>query len=379
MQHPDKAYSSIAKICQNFSDEVIVDGDQAQTFNRSLWEELGKEKLQGVSIDEEYGGKGYSIKESILALEEFGYHCQDNGLSFAVGAHFLAGVIPIYLYGTENQKQNLLPDLCNGKTIIANAISEAQSGSDVFNMKTTAFKKEHNYLLLGQKTYCSNAPVADYVIAYAMTNPQKGMFGGISAFIVDRKKNQFKTSKAVDKMGLRTCLMSDVIFDNIEVSSAQLLGKEGGGAVIFNQAMIWERIGLSALHLGTLKRIFEDIKLFVNKRKAFGKTLSQFQAISHKLVDIKIELDACRLLLLEAIIQLESEAKSVDLTASILKLKTSELYKKAAVEILQIAGANGYINNSYFERTVRDAMASTLYSGSSEVHRNLIARKIGLK
>ncbi len=377
-EHKSNLSKKIIALC-NRSDSAIVKHDKAQSFHKSLWELLGTESIQGLMVDKAFGGRGETISTSISALGTLGYACQDNGLSFAIGAHLLAGVVPIWHYGNHTQKEKYLPTLCNGTTIIANAISEQQSGSDAFQMQTTATKKGDHYILSGKKSYCSNAPLADYIIAYAITNPEKGMFGGISAFLLNRKQNQFTTTAPVDKMGLRTCLMSDVIFDDVMVPASQLLGKEGGGAIIFNKSMTWERIGLSALHLGTLNRIFDDILLFANQRKAFGKRLSQFQAISHKLVDIKVDMEACRLLLTEAITQLENSGKSTDLMASVLKLKTSELYKSAAVEILQIAGANGYINNSYFERTVRDAMASTLYSGSSEIQRNLIARKIGLR
>lgn len=369
----------ISEICQKFDTQQIINFDKKQSFNRPLWADFGQKGMQGLCIPKRYGGNGLDIATSIFGLKEIGYQCQDNGLSFAVGAHLLAGVVPIWLYGTEEQKTDLLPDLCNGKTIIANAISEPQGGSDVFNMNTVATKEGEYYVINGQKTYCSNAPVADNIILYAMTNPEKGMFGGVSAFLLSRTKGHFTTTDPVDKMGLRSCLMSDVLIQNIKVSSDQLLGKEGGGAIIFNRAMTWERIGLSALHLGTLNRIFDNIIQWMNQRRSFGQSLSKYQALSHKIVNIKIEIDACQLLLTDAITQLEQNSKKLDLAASILKLKTSELYKKAAVDILQIAGANGYINNSYFERTARDAMASTLYSGSSEIQRNIIARKIGLK
>ena len=146
---------------------------------------------------------------------------------------------------------------------------------------------------------------------------------------------------------------------------------------MFNKAMVWERIGLSALHIGTLRRIFENGIRFVKKRKSSGKSLSQYQTISHKFADLKVEIETAGLLLKEAIAILES-GKSADLIASILKLKTSELYKRATLEMIQIYGAMGYINNNEIERMHRDAIASTLYSGTSEIQKNIIAKRIGL-
>lgn len=368
---------NIIDFSESVLNENVVERDKNQSFDKGLWEKCGEHFLQGLVISTDFGGKGLDVHSTMIALDALGYGCRDNGLSFAIGAHLLACVVPIWKYGNEDQKKNLLPNLCNGKLIAANAISEPQSGSDAFNMNTIAVKDGDDFIINGRKTYCSNAPVADSFLVYAMTDETKGMLGGISAFILNRNQHDFKTSNKVDKMGLRSVLMGDVIFENTRVSKQQLLGKEGGGAIIFNKSMIWERIGLSALHLGTLTRIFDDAKQYVKGRKSFGQSLNKYQAISHKLVEIKVELEASKLLVFDAALKLQHN-KSADLAASITKLKASEIYKKGALEILQIFGANGYINNSHIERTVRDATASTLYSGSSEIQKNLIAGRIGL-
>jgi len=284
MQH------KIADFSESALNEGVVDRDQQQKFDKELWEKCGALLLPGLSVDKEYGGKGLSAKATMLSLEALGYSCKDNGLSFAIGAHLLACVMPIAMYGTDEQKQKYVSNLCDGTWVACNAMTEAKGGSDSFNMESRAnLQVDGRYILNGEKVYCSNAPVADIALVYMMTDPAKGMLGGISAFILERSEDHFNTSEKVDKMGLRSCLMGNVNIDST-VSSKNMLGKEGAGAIIFNKSMAWERVGLSALHFGTICRIFDDVTEYVKKRNVFKKPLSHFQSISHKLVDLKVPL-----------------------------------------------------------------------------------------
>jgi len=352
-------YSAAASAAACFN-VGLTERDKEQRFDRLLWKTGGEHLFPGLAVPEKYGGRDLDVINTMLALQGIG--------------HLLSVVVPIFLYGTEKQKKHYLPALCNGNWIGANAMTETETGSDVFSMKTTAIKQGTKYMLRGKKDYCSNAPVADIILAYAVTNPSKGFFGGVSAFILEREKSHFRTSKKIDKMGLRSCEMGAVFFEEVLVDAEALLGKEGGGAIIFLKSMDWERIGLSALHIGTLERLLTETETFVKQRKVFGKAIGKFQAIAHKLVDLRVETEATKLLIYKAACTLQQN-KSADLLASMAKLKTSELYKNGLLDLLQIFGATGYVGNTDIARTLRDAVASTLYSGSSEIQKNLSGKK----
>lgn len=230
----------------------VSERDRQHYFDRSLWSKLGELKLPGLCIPEEYGGKGYDPLTTVLAFEALGEGCEDGGLCFAISAHLFACCIPILFHGSEEQKNAYLPKLSNGTWIAGNAMTESNSGSDAYNLSTSATKSGGHYVLNGKKTFVSNGPVADVVVTYASTNAEKGFFGGITSFFLERGRDGFEMSKAIEKMGTRTCLTGEATFSNLKVNESALLGKEGGGGMIFNQSMEWERICLGAVHLGTM-------------------------------------------------------------------------------------------------------------------------------
>ncbi|MEP0265766.1 acyl-CoA dehydrogenase family protein [Dokdonia sp.] len=353
--------------------EGVEDRDRNETFDRALWKKCGDLKLQGLCIPEEYGGKGLGFENMVIALEALGYGCTDNGLSFSIGAHLLACTIPIWKYGSEIQKREYLPILCDGSWIATNAITERKSGSDVFKMSTITSKAKNGYILNGEKCYCTNAPVADLAVVYAMTNEQKGALGGVSGFVLEKK--YFEASEKIEKMGLRTALMGNVTFKNTEIPNSKLIGKEGGGTVQFTKSMMWERVGLSAIHIGTLQRLLDEVVVFVKERKIANQSIINHQSIGHKLADIKTKIEAGKLLIAKAAFLIENNLKA-NIAASMAKLYVSELYKNASSNILQIYGASGYIKNKDIARSFRDAAASTLYSGTSEIQKNLILRSL---
>ncbi|MFT4664331.1 MAG: alkylation response protein AidB-like acyl-CoA dehydrogenase [Polaribacter sp.] len=361
---------------ENLNQEV-EERDRAERFDRHLWEKCGAIGLPGLMVSKEFGGRGLDPLSMVIALEALGYGCRDNGLSFAIGAHLLACVFPIWKFGSKEQQGKHLPNLCNGTWIAANAITETNSGSDVFVMETVAELVGDTYQLNGEKNYCSNAPVADVALVYAATDQEKGAMGGITGFILEKEKQQFSTGEAVEKMGLRSCLMSKVLLNDITCSPEAVLGKPGGGMRQFSESMTWERIGLSAIHMGTVQRLLEQTIAYAKERKLSGQAISKHQSIAHQLVEVKVQLEAARNLVYKAAWKL-SEGKTANEAASIAKLYASEMYKKQTMHLLQIHGAIGYINNSDIERSIRDAAAATLYSGTSEIQKNIIARYLKL-
>ncbi len=352
--------------------------DQEQIFDRNLWIKCGEIKLQGLTIPKQYGGRGLDLLSSAHVLEGLGYGCEDGGLCFAISAHLLACVMPIWKYGSTSQKERLLPSLCNGSLIAANAMTEASGGSDVYNMKTIAEPNEGGFLLNGQKVFCSNAPIADVIVTYALTNSEKGFFGGITAFLLEKNKHHFHSTPKIDKTGVRTCMMGDVHFENLVIDEEAVLGQTGGGGMIFTKSMHWERILLASCHLGAMKRILERTVQFVNKRIVANQSIGNYQAVSHQLADMKVQLEAAKLLTYQSAWKL-SQGKSVNTDASITKLHVSETFKKMMVQIMQIFAGKAYRENHEVERLLRDALGSTIYSGTSAIQRNIIARQMGIK
>lgn len=365
--------NEIIDFSQSELNEGVEDRDRNETFDRALWKKCSDLKLQGLSIPEKYGGRGLGFENMVIALEALGYGCTDNGLSFSIGAHLLACTIPIWKYGSEIQKRDYLPLLCDGSWIATNAITERKSGSDVFKMSTIASKTKNGYIFNGEKYYCTNAPVADLAIVYAMTNEQKGALGGVSGFVLEKK--YFEASEKIEKMGLRTALMGSVTFKNTEAPNSKLMGEEGAGTVQFTKSMMWERVGLSAIHIGTLQRLLDEVVVFVKERKIANQSIINHQSIGHKLADIKTKIEAGKLLIAKAAFLIENNVKA-NTAASMAKLYVSELYKNASSNILQIYGASGYLENTDIARSVRDAMSSTMYSGTSEIQKNLILRSL---
>ena len=367
----------IIEFCKSELNHHVAQSEQANIFPKDLWIKCGEQKLTGLPISKDFGGSGLDPISTILALEAFGYGCEDGGLSFSLAAHLLATVIPIWKYGSETQKAKLLPDLCAGIKHGANAITENVSGSDVFNMTTSAVINNDGYIINGTKTYISNGGEADILLVYANTDKDKGFFGGISAFIIDAKSEGFSVEKTFDKMGLKTCIMSQLKFNNVYVPKENILNHLGSGATIFNNSMDWERIGIASLQVGIMQRLMEKTINFVKSKQSHGESLSKKQVIAHRISDIKVRLEACRMLTYKAAFGIEND-KYNTLNASIAKLFVSESYTKTATEVMHVFGAKGYLSEYGIERNVRDALASTVYSGTSEIQRTIISKYIEL-
>ncbi len=364
-----------------FAREELNEGaerrDREQSFPHEQWKKCGRLGLQGLPVPEEYGGGGLDPLTTAIALEALGYGCHDGGLVFALCAHLLACVVPIWKHGSEEQKRHYLPGLCDGSLIAVNAMSEPDSGSDAFAMKTTAVRDGTGFRLNGTKVFSSNGHVADLAVVYAVTDPEKRAFGGISAFLVEKGASGFRPGQKYDKIGLRSCPLSELVFDDVHVGSDAVLGKAGGGADMFAQSMEWERICLVASHVGTMERLLERAVEQARTRTAFGQPIGRFQAISHRIADMKVRLEAGRLLTYRAAWRL-GRTRTVSLDASIAKLFTSESLVESCLDTVRIFGGSGCVEEFGIERALRDSVASTIYSGTSEMQKNIIARWLGL-
>ncbi len=355
----------------------VPERDRHEQFLPELWKKCAEQKLTGLPVEEKYGGAGLDPVSSVLALEALGYGSDDGGLNFSVCAHLLACVVPLWKYGTEEQKKKYLPELCNGKKVAVNAMTESSSGSDVFSMKTTATKTDKGYLINGTKTFCSNGPVGDLILVYASTDESKGYYGGITGFIVDKNAKGYSVGQKYEKMGLRSSGISEVIFENVLVGEEDVLGGVGGGATVFNHSMEWERTGMAACHLGTMRKLLERAIEYAQTRNSGAEAIGKKQAVAHRIANMKVALEAGSLLTYKAAHGLEKSKENMIHAASA-KLFVSEAYVTAAMDTMQIFGGNGYMTEYGIERIVRDALGSTIYSGTSDIQRNIISRLLGI-
>ncbi len=356
----------------------VVSRDRTSAFSRELWSRCGAFGIQGMPFPEEYGGSGSDILTTILAMEALGYACKDNGLLFALAAQMWSVQMPIFKFGGEELKQKYLPKLCSGAQIGAHGMSEPDSGSDAFSLRTIAAKRGDHDLLNGSKTFVSEGPVADVFVIFATIDRSLG-FLGLTGFVVERQWQGVQVSAAIEKMGLRTSPMAEVVFQDCRVPIENRLGREGRGGEIFNDSMEWERGCILASYIGSMERQVEACVRYARERHQFGQSIGHFQAVAHKLADMKVRLEAARLLLYKAAWHKE-RCKPGDgtLEASMAKLYLSEAWIQSCLDAVQIHGGYGFTTEYEVERDLRDAIGGTLYSGTSEMQRNLIARKLGV-
>jgi alkylation response protein AidB-like acyl-CoA dehydrogenase len=351
--------------------------DRNQAFPRDLWLRCGEMGLQGLPVPEEWGGSGADPITTVVVLEALGYGCDDGGLVFALCAHLLACVVPIWKHGSEEQKRRYLPDLCSGVRIAVNGMTEPASGSDAFAISTKAVPDGDGFRLNGMKTFSSNGPIANVAVVYAATDAEKGYSGGTTAFIVDTDTPGFSHGQKFEKMGLRSCPIGELVLEDVFVPRENVLGGVGGGGPIFSQSMEWERVCLVATHVGRMQRLLERSVDYARKRKAFGQSIGKYQAVSHRIADMKIQLEAARLLTYRGASRLD-RARDVAMDAAITKTFVSEALVDSALGAVRTLGGYGIMTEYEVERVLRDSVAGTLYSGTNDMMRNIIARWLGL-
>jgi alkylation response protein AidB-like acyl-CoA dehydrogenase len=368
--------TQIIEFCKRELADAVRERDRMQSFAHELWLKCGRMGIQGLPVPEEYGGMGLDPVSTAVALEAFGYGCHDGGLVFSICAHLLACVVPVWKYGTEEQKRLYLPKLCDGTLIAVNAMTESESGSDPFTMTTKAEPDGDGYIIRGAKIFATNGPVADLAVVYANV-ARKEDRGGITAFLVEKGTTGFRVGQTFEKMGLRTSKIGELIFDDVHVSRNAVLGTMGAGVILFSDSMNWERALLVATHLGTMQRLLEQSIEYARTRKTSGKSISKFQSISNRIVDMKVRMEAARLLTYKAASRL-GVSREVQMDAAITKLFVSESLVSTALDTIRVLGGYGFMQDYEVERTLRDSIGSLLYSGTSDIQRNIIAGWLGL-
>ncbi len=373
----EKLRREIIQQAREHLNQDIRQRDKDGTFDRSLWHRCGELNLAGLAVPVEFGGRGLDALTTAMALDALGYGCEDGGLIFALSAHNLACLVPIWKHGSDEQQRALLPRLSSGEWIAAVAMTEQASGSDVFSIVTTALEAGESYCLNGSKTLITNAPVADVAIVFAVTDPSKGFHGGITAFLVELNSPGVVRGTRIDASSVRTCDVGDLTFQDVVVPKRCVLGSVGGGASVFNTAMDWERSCLFAAHVGTMERVLEYALRHARTRRQGGQSIGKFQAVAHRIVDMKVNLEAARLLVYRAAWRLD-HCRTASLDTAMAKLFASESLFEAALGAVRTYGGSGLMVENDLERALRDSVACLLYSGTSDIQRNIIARWLGL-
>jgi hypothetical protein len=367
---------SIVEFARRELDDDLEARDAASVFSRELWDRCAAFGIQGMPFPREHGGQGADTLTTVLALEALGYGCRDNGLLFSINAHMWSAAMPVWRFGNEDQKQRYLGGLCNGSLIGVQGMTEPDSGSDAFSMGTTARLQGDRYVLNGSKTFITNAPVADVFVVFASVDRTKG-WAGLAAFLVERESPGLEVGEPFHKMGLRTSPMSSLFFADCEVPVENVLGSASSGMMIFQHSIEWERSFILASAIGSLQWQLDTSVDYARQREQFDQPISKFQAVSHRLVDMKVRLEAGRQLLYR-LAWLRDNDLATPLDAAMVKLYLSEILVASSLDAIQTFGGYGYLTETGFEREVRDAVASRIYSGTSDIQRNVIARQMGL-
>lgn len=376
LKHPTKT-----AIAQWASDELastdLADRDEQCLFWSEGWQRAAHKGLLGLMVDGEYGGTGADLVTGLLWFEGLGYGCPDAGLNFALSCQAWTMQPIIERFGSEGQKQRYLPSLISGERCGAFTITEAGSGSDTFSMDTVyQHNADGSYALHGTKAYVTMAPEADVFVVFATKDPTLGSWGA-TAFLVDADTPGLSVSDNRPKMGLRTTPFADVSFDNCVVPGAQRIGPEGSGAAIFSSAMEAERAFVLAFQIGAMERQLDDAVEFARSRQQFGQPIGDFQAVSHRLADMKLRHETSRLLLYKAA-GLALEGKPSMEAAALAKIQASEASIASSVDAILTHGARGYVTEFGVERNLRDVAGGVIYGGTSDIQRNIIARMLGL-
>ncbi|MCA9921098.1 MAG: acyl-CoA dehydrogenase family protein [Anaerolineales bacterium] len=368
--------SAVIKFAQNELNDDMEKRDEKSEFSYEGWRKCAQFGIHGLSFPEEYGGSGADIMTTMLAMEGLGYGSKDNGLIFAINAQMWAIQHPIMHFGTDAQKEKYLPGLISGELIGAHGMTEPDSGSDAYSLRTRAEKVEGGYKLNGSKMFVTSAPICDVAVVFATVDPAKGM-GGVTGFIIEKDTPGFSLSAPIHKMGLRTSPMGELIMEDVFLPDENRLGSEGAGVSIFTSAMEWERSCILASNIGAMERQLKTSVRYARTRRQFGKPIGKFQSVANRLADMKVRLETARLLLYK-VAWLKKEGKQAVMEAAMAKLYLSECFTQNSLDAIRTHGGYGYTTEYEVEREMRDSIGGLLYSGTSDIQRQVIARLMGL-
>lgn len=367
----------IRKLMRDFAEGEVAPGaderDRTKQFPKEIFDKMAELNLMGLPFPEEYGGGGADTISFAIAVEELSRVCASTGITYS--AHISLGCAPIYLFGTEEQKQKYLVPLCEGKTLGAFGLTEPNAGSDAGGTKTRAVKDGDEWVINGSKCFITNASYAKFLALTAATG-HMGNVREITAFIVPTDAPGFRIIDNYIKMGLHSSNTTELILENVRVTDQEILGEIGKGFKQFLVTLDGGRIGIGAMAVGIAQGAYELALKYAKERVQFGQSISKFQAIQHKLADMHMQIELARTYVYKAA-WLKDQGRKFTKEASICKLYASEVAMSVCNQAVQIHGGWGYMHDYKVERFFRDAKLTEIGEGTSEIQRNIIAREIG--
>lgn len=367
----------ILKTIREFADEEVAPGalarDQSKQFPLDVFKKLSDLGLMGLPFPEEYGGAGADTISFAIVTEELSRACGSTGITYS--AHISLGGAPLYLFGTEEQKQKFLIPICTGETFGAFGLTEPGAGSDAGGTRTTAVEENSEYIINGNKCFITNASYAKHLALTAITGDENGK-KEISAIIVPTDAAGFTVIDNYEKMGLHSSNTTELVLENVRVPTEYLLGKKGAGFKQFLITLDGGRIGIGAMAVGIAQAAYDKARQYAKERKQFGHSLSHFQAIQFKLADMAMKIELARNMVYKAA-WLKDQGRPFSKEASMCKLYASEICMEITDQAIQIHGGYGYMSDYHVERFMRDAKLTEIGEGTSEIQRMVIARQIG--
>jgi alkylation response protein AidB-like acyl-CoA dehydrogenase len=360
--------------------EVVAPGaadrDKEGRWDPEVWRSLAKQDLAGLPVPTEHGGAGASIIDSCLANEAIAEGGHDGGLNLSLGAHWTIGTVPIWLHGTPEQQARYLPRLCSGEWIGSWASTEPEAGSDAGSIRTTAVRDGDEYVINGTKMFITNGPIAQLCTVLAVTDASAGPGRGVSAFLVETDNPGFSVGRELDKMGCRSSPTAEIVLNDCRVPADAMLGPEGEALWrIAFECFDWERTVMIAGSVGGMQSTLDGAIAYAKERKQFGKPIAHFQAIAHKLADMKINLEVCRTAVYRAA-WLKQKGHPHAVEASIAKALVGDLSVKNALDAIQIHGGYGYMRDFAPERSLRDSKLTSIGGGTTEIQKLVISRAL---
>ena len=346
--------------------------DEKEEFSWENWKGMASLGLAGIGIDPAYGGSGGGYRQMAIAEEEVARG--DAASAVTLVAHLSLAVHTIYKYGSEEQKLRCVPPLAQGEKLAAWALTEAGGGSDAAALQTTATLRDGTYYLNGSKIFTTNADVAEHIVVFATQDVSLGT-RGIGAFILEKGTPGFQAHKQHGKMGMRASSTTELVFQDAPVPQANLIGEEGRGFRYAMELLDSSRIIIAAQCVGIGQAALEAAVKYAQQRQSFGRPIAQHQAIQFKLADMATEVYASRVVTMHAATLKDNQLSFIN-EASMAKLLASEMAVRVTSEALQVYGGYGYFKDAPVERYFRDARATTIYEGTSEVQRLIIGRQL---
>ena len=367
----------IKRMIREFADEVVAPGaderDKTKQFPEEIFKQMADLNLLGLPFPEEYGGAGADYISFATVVEELSRACASTGITYS--AHISLGGAPLNLFGTPEQKEKYLTQICSGASMGSFGLTEPNAGSDAGGTRTTAVKDGNEWVINGSKCFITNASYAKFLALTAVTDKEQGS-KGITAFIVPTNAPGFTVIDNYEKLGLHSSNTTELVLDHVRIPEGHILGKRGEGFKQFLITLDGGRIGIGAMAVGIAQAAYDKALQYARERQTFGNSISKYQAIQFKLADMAMQIELARNMVYKAA-WLKDNGRKFTKEAAMAKLYASEIAMSATHQAIQIHGGYGYMREYQVERFFRDARLLEIGEGTSEILRMVIAREIG--